>query len=173
MPSTTELVAWYGAGLSTLVFATSLVRWWFERAKLEITTHPREHIMPSGTKLDGTPAVWVRVTNRGGSPITIVGFRIARQKPGYQFPIVWLLSTLLIDIRSFTFPESDEIESTKPLPHTLGPKEVWVGRILLNRRTKDVFPDITSLPRHIYYLGVVDAAGVRPRWTNLVLSWPF
>src|SRR5262245_25050907 len=69
---TTEIVAWWGAILSTIVLAWDIVKWWLSGPRLRITvqTNMKTVNIP---EYDGMTLVSTQVDNYGDRPTTITG----------------------------------------------------------------------------------------------------
>ncbi len=110
------IVAWWGASLSTVVFAWDIYKWFHQGPKLNMVAYPNMRVY--GDR-DREEYRWISVTvsNRGDRPATIttVGFE------GYP--------NLLAQARnkqSFAAVVPRPSDS-QPLPHVLQPGTQWLG----------------------------------------------
>jgi hypothetical protein len=116
-----DIAAWWGAGLATIVLVWDVLKWRKARARLIISAKPdMESFEPAAGGLQGDKLIHVEVVNRGGATTTlkllIVRFwsgrlaRLLRRKPVVQGVIL-------------------RPDTSQPLPYKLEPGGRWSGTI--------------------------------------------
>ena len=150
----TELAAWWGAIIATLVFAWDVYKWKRTGPVIKVSAAPNMETfggIPDGLK-DKTFIV-VEVTNTGDRKTTLthlVGFhytsffqKLRRKKNKSFFIANPALST--------------------PLPHILAPGERWLGGI-------DQNPEVEKMSRNGYlFCGVYHSSGKKPVLERVVI----
>ena len=163
----TDVVAWYGAVLATLVFAFELWKWVNSRARLRITIAPNTWYPDSdvlkvtktehGEQRELRSYFHIEVSNIGAMPTTILSIEAttAHINP-FERWIENRKSRHFRGVISYAGGAFTPHEGKK-LPHVLGPGEVWSCRVgedgvysLLQGGTPKLALRIGSLSKPIY-----------------------
>lgn len=151
----TELAAWWGAGIATLVLAWDIYKWRKSGENITLTATPNMQsygAMPS--EMDDKTYVVVVVTNTGDKKSTLthlVGFQ-------YNSYIGYLLNK---SISSFFVTNAALVQ---PLPHALEPGEQWQGIIEQNS-------DLENMSRSgRFYCGVYHSNNKKPVLRRVVIA---
>jgi len=135
MPST-ELVAWYGAVVATVVFLFDVWKWARHRAALRVTIRPNvcyhdgevEKVEKTDHGETGTLKIYfhIEVTNVGELPTTLMGVSSTTRFRGvFERLIAWRKKKLVGEFANYTFTA----HYGKQPPFVIGPGEVWSCRI--------------------------------------------
>lgn len=115
---TTNLVAWWGAILSTVVFFWDIYKWWVSGPKVNFTVSTDMQIL----NVPGWKAgcyVTVRAINIGDQPTTITKLGILHYNSWFA----------RLRDKATTKAVVGRAGVTQPLPHVLNPGEIWDGAV--------------------------------------------
>ena len=132
--SSTDLAAWWGAVVATVVFIWDIYKWKTQGPKLKVTVSPNMVVMGDPTR-EGKTWVSISVTNVGDRPTTIKGVGMEH----YQSRWLRLKSTA---DKAAVFPNPND---NYPLPRILNPGEEWRG--LIPQARDDLGIDLAALSR--------------------------
>lgn len=132
--SSTELAAWWGAVLATVVFIWDIYKWKTQGPKLKVTISPNMVVI-GDQRREGKRWVSILVTNIGDRPTTIKGV-------GMEYYQSWWLRFRNKADKAVIFPNPND---SYPLPHFLNPGEEWRG--LIAQARDDLGIDLTTLSR--------------------------
>jgi len=116
--TSTEIAAWWGAILATLILFWDVYKWKRQGPKLVMRLSPNIHVFGDPLR-ENNLWVSITVTNIGDRPTTIKGV-------GMEFYTSWLqrLINRTKTAAIFTYPNYD-----KPLPQVLNSGDEWYGLI--------------------------------------------
>lgn len=152
--STTDIVAWWGAIIATLVLAWDIFKWRQTGANLRIFTK-------SGMKTFGIPTtqddtfVTVRVTNIGDRPttITVIGLRYYKNR--------WNKLRNKVD-QHFLVPKPSF--GHQPLPYVLNVGEEWMGGVQQEE-------DLVKMARDgLVYIEVCDSVHAKSQLARVTID---
>lgn len=152
-----ELAAWWGAVIATLVLVWDLFKWLRSGPRLDLRVEWRREVPRRGEEHYGNALRWtltIEVANVGDAPTTLTRLE------------VWHHPTLLSRfMRRGSKPYF--LEQPRSLPYLLGPGEVWRGVVPIydpNRRQRSLLANLFGTRR----CRVFHSAG-RPQWILLRL----
>jgi hypothetical protein len=123
----TEIIAWWGAILSSIVFVWEIYKWKSSGPKIRfsVQTGMQSINMPG---LEGKRLVLVNVTNYGERPTTITNL-------GYlYFDSIWSWLRRRPD-KAFVIPFPNTVQQ---LPFALEPGAVWTGMAIQDNQVEDM-----------------------------------
>ncbi len=149
-----EIAAWWGASIATLVFAWDIYKWKHAGASLRVTAAP--NMEPYGNLLNQlTEKTWViiEVVNSGNKKTTLT------HQVGFHYPSWFAHIRRKSDKKIITLnPGLD-----RPLPCALEPGERWLGGMVQNE-------ELEKLSREGYlYCGVYHSGSRKASLVRLVV----
>ena len=116
--SATDIAAWWGAGIATVVVIWDVFKWWQGRAtELRINASPNmQEVIPGVGLQDGT-FVFVEITNIGDRTTTLTNLC------GFHY-ISWWHKRFNRRTQAFVIPDP----APGVIPHQLDPGQRWTGR---------------------------------------------
>lgn len=135
----TEIAAWWGASVATLVLLWDVYKWKRKGPRLLMRLSPNMQVWGDPHR-EGKTWVSVTVSNIGDAPTTIKGI-------GMEFYSNWYRRIRLRPNRAAVFPNPND---TFPLPKVLNPGEEWLGLIPQERVDKN--RDLEELARTGYLI---------------------
>ncbi len=117
--TTTEIVAWWGAILATVVFGWDIYKWRTSGPRLRLSIRPNQIVIGDSSR-EGKTYISIWVTNIGDRPTTLqsLGFHVF-EKRFHRFRRFRRKAVM-----SAIFPNPNE---QFPLPHKLEPGTQWLG----------------------------------------------
>jgi hypothetical protein len=159
----TDLAAWWGAVIASLVFIWDIVKWWKSRAHLKIQVYPNQELPTDNeikSKFIGSNCIFVEAVNIGGEAVTltaIVGFR-------YRNKLHRLLRSIFF-YSSQQWPQKGTFFSANAyiacLPQLLEPGARWAGLI----DQADFLQNVGT--GEYVYCGVMNASTKKPTLERL------
>jgi hypothetical protein len=151
----TEIAAWWGAIIATLVLAWDMYKWKRSGPIINVSASPNMQTFGGVSNgLENKTFVVVEITNTGGRKTTLtklVGFHCKsifqklRRKEDESFIV-------------------DNPAPSQPLPHVLGPGERWLGSIEQNE-------ELEEMSRSGYlFCGVYHSSGKKPVLQPVVIN---
>ncbi|MBI4650582.1 hypothetical protein HY745_04705 [Candidatus Desantisbacteria bacterium] len=121
----TDIAAWWGAIIATLVFAWDIFKWVMSGTFLRLNVSPNMSILSSGIQNpDESKYILIEVSNTGDKKTTITNL------VGIYFNSFW--SKILCRKPDINLVVPTPAYATKPLPYILEPGEKWNGSIEQN-----------------------------------------
>jgi hypothetical protein len=152
----TELVAWWGAVVATLVLVWDVYKWGRSGPVVNVSASPNMQTIGMGPDYEGKTFATVEATNTGNRATTLTHLI------GVQYP------SLLARVRRKPYHQffvTDPGMGYK-LPHVLSPGERWLGAMEQN-------DELQKLSTEGYlYVGVHHSSGRRPVSCRLVIRDP-
>lgn len=112
----TELAAWWGAIVATIVLLWDIYKWKRSGPALQVSVTP-DDIHTPGPRLQGGPYIAVTVVNVGGRRTTLTDL------VAVYYPSLWLVLTRKFEMYYYLKPWGGE-----RLPFELNPGSAWTGR---------------------------------------------
>ncbi len=125
--TTTEIAAWWGAIVATLVLLWDGYKWILQGPRLSMRVAPNMLIIGDPER-EGKKWISVTVTNIGDRPTTMKGV-------GMEYYISWYQRFRKIPKTAAVFPNPN---TNFPLPRIINPGEEWIGFIPQERADKDI-----------------------------------
>lgn len=128
--SGTDVVAWWGAVVATVVLVWDIYKWRTSGPKIKFVVQPNTLVVGDPTR-KGQKFISVNATNVGDRPTTITNlvlqhyknyFNMLRRKPSTSMFIV-------------------SPSTTQPIPYILQPGDVWQGLSIQNSELEDLAKD--------------------------------
>jgi hypothetical protein len=139
--STTDIVAWWGAIVASLLLFWDVYKWMVEVPRLTIRLSPNMEVLGDPSR-GGKTWVPVTVSNVGNRPTTI-------KNVGMEYYSNWFSRLRSRAEKAAVFPNpSDDF----PLPRVLNPGEAWLGLIPQARLDKGVDLEEMSRTGHLMIL---------------------
>ena len=151
----TEIAAWWGAIVATLIFAWDIFKWKRSGAIISINASPNMKTfggVPDG--LENKTLIVVEATNIGNQKTTIthmVGFHYKN------------LFSKLTDKKDLSFFVPNPAPSS-PLPYILGPGERWLGCMEQNQELEEKSRD------GYLYCGIYHSCGKKPILQRVIVQ---
>lgn len=117
--SATDVAAWWGGAIATLVLAWDIYKWKKHGPALKCSVSTNMKVMNRGTPEEGT-FVTVRVRNCGDAATTLESMYLAHYRSWYHRVVRRTDSLFAIPYAGISFS----------LPHVIEPGGVWDGRAL-------------------------------------------
>ena len=151
----TDLAAWWGAVLATLVLAWDIYKWKHSGAVVNVSVSANMQTFGGiPDELEDKTFVVVEVSNAGDGKTTLTHLVGIHYKSLFQ---------KFRKKRNTAFFVANPAYS-EPLPHVLGPGERWVGGIEQNK-------DLEKMSRDGYlYCGVYHSGGKKPLLQRVIIT---
>jgi hypothetical protein len=134
----TDIVAWWGAIVASLVLLWDVYKWMVEGPRLTMRLSPNMEVWGDPSR-EGKTWVSVTVSNVGNRPTTIKGV-------GMEYYTNWFSRFRNRAERAAVFPNPN---TGFPLPRVLNPGEEWLGLIPQERLDKGVDLEEISRTGHL------------------------
>jgi len=158
--SPSEVAAWYGAVLATVVFMWNVVwnvyTWKRTGAIVNVTSTPNWKVfngIPNG--LEDKTFIFVRAANTGDRKTTLTHLVVSHYTSVFK---------LLIRIRSEESGVVLRPELSRPLPYVLGPGEQWEGGIIQTKKLEEISK------KGYLYCGVLHSSRKRPIIKRVIIK---
>ena len=139
--STTDIVAWWGAIVASLLLFWDVYKWMVEGPRLTIRLSPNMKVL-GDPSCEGKTWVSVTVSNIGTRPTTI-------KNVGMEYYSNWISRLRSRAEKAAVFPNPSD---GFPLPRVLNPGEEWLGLIPQARLDKGVDLEKMSRTGHLMIL---------------------
>ena len=152
----TDIAAWWGAGIASVVLLWDVFKWWRGRAtEVRITASPNMREAIPGIGLQDGTFVFVEITNVGDRTTTLTTLC------GFHYSS-WLHKRFNRRTQAFVIPDP----SPGTLPHQLDPGQRWVGRFTQTE-------EIEGWSRNgRLYIGVYHSLGKNAELVRLAIPEP-
>ena len=151
--SATDIAAWWGAGIATIVVLWDVFKWWQGRAtQLRITASPNMQEFVPGAGLQDGKFVSVEINNVGDRTTTLTSFG------GFHYKSWW-------QKRRDKVTQAFVILEPTPgvIPHELAPGQMWRGRMQQTEQIED------WSRRGCLYVAVYHALSKKAQLSRLVI----
>jgi len=151
----TETAAWWGAVISTLVLVLNIIKWIRSGPLVNVSVSPGMQIYNEGFGgFDKTIYIFVKATNNGDRNTTLTNL------VGIHYTSIYKRIRKK-ENKIFVIPQPAH---SQPLPHVLGPGEIWQGGIEQN-------VELEECSRNGYLLlGINHSSGKKPVLQRLVIN---